>query len=110
MKFLSNFFYLIIIWINKKTMKFQSKQVYNSFNLFPNPNKKLSSNLIDSILNKRPVNPNKYANKFNDVVFNRSNNVFQDWFAMNDKAILNLQTNTNNNPLYKDIPKKVFLP
>jgi len=27
---------------------------------------------------------------------------------MNDKAILNLQTNTNNNPLYKDIPKKVF--
>lgn len=90
-------------------MKFQSKQAYNSYNLFPYQNKNLSSNLIESILNKRPVNPNKYATKLNDLVFNRTNNVFQDWFSMNDKAILNLQTNTNNNPLYKDISRKVLL-
>lgn len=90
-------------------MKFQSKQVYNSFNLFPNPNKKVTSNLIDSILNKKPVNPYKNVNKLNEVMFNQSKNIFQDWFVMNDKAILNLQTNSNSNPLYRDLPKKVFI-
>lgn len=81
-------------------------------NLFDSSKNKRQSSLI----NTKPRNSNK--NKRYTVGGNTNGiqigpidniNVFSQWFTMNDKAIMCLQTksNTNNNPLYGSNEKKV---
>jgi hypothetical protein len=65
--------------------------------------------IFETFYSKSNSNSSKYVIRVsnNQPDSNRAPNVFQDWFSMNDNAILNLQHNQNSNPLYKDIVRKV---
>ena len=76
-----------------------------SGNFFSNPNGK--TNLLYE--NPKGLGGVKMNNYNNYYYSNKANNIFQEWFTMNDKAIQNLQHDFRNaDPLYKDV-KKVCL-